>query len=505
MVNQKKTGVLLSYAAQAAHILTSLLYVPIMLRTLGQSEYGLYQLASATISNLNILTLGFNSAYIRFYSRYRSEDDEEGIARLNGMFITIFSVLSLICLACGSFIVINARTVLGDELTDGELEKAKILMLILVVSMSVTFITSVFQSQVSAYEKFVWLKGLDLIGYIVSPCISLPLLIMGFGSVGLVSVTLFVNIFICVCNLFYAFFKLKIRYSFRHFDWKLFREMSAFTFYVFINIIVEQINWSIDKFLLGRMKGTGAVAVYSVGAQIISLYRSISGTIRGVFVPQINRMVAGHASLEDINVLFIKLGRVIFMVAFLIYSGFLVFGKEFISFWAGDGYDNSFWCAIIPMTALIVPIIQGPGIDIQRAMNRHQARSIAYVCIAAGNLLVSIALIGRFGEIGASVGTAVALILGQGLFMNYYYHKKIGLNMWKFWKSILAFTSGCAILLLAGYVIKVVAYPDSLLILISEIILYSAIYCVVIYFVCMNEYERGIVKSTMCKIRRIGK
>jgi O-antigen/teichoic acid export membrane protein len=257
MVNQKKTGVLLSYAAQAAHILTSLLYVPIMLRTLGQSEYGLYQLASATISNLNILTLGFNSAYIRFYSRYRSEDDEEGIARLNGMFITIFSVLSLICLACGSFIVINARTVLGDELTDGELEKAKILMLILVVSMSVTFITSVFQSQVSAYEKFVWLKGLDLIGYIVSPCISLPLLIMGFGSVGLVSVTLFVNIFICVCNLFYAFFKLKIRYSFRHFDWKLFREMSAFTFYVFINIIVEQINWSIDKFLLGRMKGTG--------------------------------------------------------------------------------------------------------------------------------------------------------------------------------------------------------------------------------------------------------
>jgi O-antigen/teichoic acid export membrane protein len=277
--------------------------------------------------------------------------------------------------------------------------------------------------------------------------------------------------------------------------------MSAFTFYVFINIIVEQINWSIDKFLLGRMKGTGAVAVYSVGAQIVVLYRLLSGAIRGVFVPQINSMVAGHASLKDINVLFIKLGRVIFMAVFFIYSGFLAFGKEFIWFWAGDGYDNSFWCAIIPMTALIVPLIQEPGIDIQRAMNRHQVPSVAYVFIAVGNLLISIALIGRFGEIGASVGTAVALILGQGLFMNYYYHKKIGLNMWEFWKSILAFTPGCAILLVAGYVIKFVAYPDSILILISEIILYSAIYCVVIYFVCMNEYEKEIVKSTICKIR----
>ena len=43
-VNQKKAGVLLTYLAQGIHIVSGLLYTPIMLRLLGQSEYGLYQL-----------------------------------------------------------------------------------------------------------------------------------------------------------------------------------------------------------------------------------------------------------------------------------------------------------------------------------------------------------------------------------------------------------------------------------------------------------------------------
>ena len=42
-VSEKKAGVILSYTGQIVKILVNLLYTPIMLRLLGQSEYGLYQ------------------------------------------------------------------------------------------------------------------------------------------------------------------------------------------------------------------------------------------------------------------------------------------------------------------------------------------------------------------------------------------------------------------------------------------------------------------------------
>ena len=43
-MNQKKAGVLLSYGQTALSTLISLTYTPVMLRLLGQSEYGLYTL-----------------------------------------------------------------------------------------------------------------------------------------------------------------------------------------------------------------------------------------------------------------------------------------------------------------------------------------------------------------------------------------------------------------------------------------------------------------------------
>ena len=91
-MDQKKAGVLLSYGQTVLSTLISLVYTPVMLRLLGQSEYGLYNHVSSTIALLSVLSLGFNSSYIRFYSQYKKEDNESAIARLNGLFLIVFSI-----------------------------------------------------------------------------------------------------------------------------------------------------------------------------------------------------------------------------------------------------------------------------------------------------------------------------------------------------------------------------------------------------------------------------
>lgn len=57
-MNQKKAGVLLSYGQTALSTLISLTYTPVMLRLLGQSEYGLYTLVNGFVSNLSLLSFG---------------------------------------------------------------------------------------------------------------------------------------------------------------------------------------------------------------------------------------------------------------------------------------------------------------------------------------------------------------------------------------------------------------------------------------------------------------
>mgnify|MGYP002663486490 CR=1 FL=1 len=94
MLNQRKSGVILSYVGQLVQIIIGVIYTPIMLRLLGQSEYGLYQLVYSVVSYLSLLSLGFGSSYLRFYSRYKAQEDEEGVAKLNGMFMIIFCSIS---------------------------------------------------------------------------------------------------------------------------------------------------------------------------------------------------------------------------------------------------------------------------------------------------------------------------------------------------------------------------------------------------------------------------
>ncbi len=153
MINEKKAGVILSYLGQFVKIIVNLIYTPIMLRLLGQSKYGLYQLVYSVVSYLSLLSLGFGSSYLRFYSRYKAQKDEDGVAKLNGMFMLIFCSISVICVLCGIVMIGNIRGIFGTGLTDNEYETAKILMGLLIINLALTFPNSVFNCSITAHRE----------------------------------------------------------------------------------------------------------------------------------------------------------------------------------------------------------------------------------------------------------------------------------------------------------------------------------------------------------------
>lgn len=300
-MNQKKAGVLLSYGQTALSTLISLTYTPVMLRLLGQSEYGLYTLVSGFVSNLSLLSFGMGSAYMRYYSRAEVQDGEEGVARINGMFMTIFFVISLLCLLTGGVLVANVKNIFAANLTAQELDTAKILMALLVVNIAVSFPASVFFSYITAKERFLFQRLVSMLRTVLNPIVMLPLLLMGFGSVALVMVTLILTAVSDAVSIWYCIKKLHMRITFGKFDFGLLRDMAGFSFFIFLNEIINQINWTVDTTLLGIISGTAATAIYGVGSQINQYYMALSTSISGVFTPQINRIVARGEGDEQLT------------------------------------------------------------------------------------------------------------------------------------------------------------------------------------------------------------
>lgn len=502
VINQRKAGVLLSYAGELVKILVSLVYTPIMLRLLGQSEYGLYQLVYSVVSYLSLLSLGFGSSYLRFYSRYKAQNDEAGVAKLNGMFMIIFCSISVICILCGSVMIGNIRVIFGTGLTDAEYETARILMGMLIINLAMTFPNSVFNCSITAHEKFLFQKLLILLQNVFSPFLTLPLLIMGYGSIGMVSVTTFLTFVLLLSNMFFCFNKLHIRFMFHGIQISLLKEMWVFTFFIFLNQIIDQVNWSVDKFLLGRFAGTTAVAVYGVGGQINTLYLQFSTSISNVFVPKVNKIVAESNDNEQLTKLFTKVGRIQFLVLGLVLSGFIFFGDPFIKMWAGKQYSASYAVAILLIAPVTVPLIQNLGIEIQRAKNMHKARSVVYLFIAIANVFISIPLIKLIGSAGAALGTAISLIAGNIIFMNWYYHVRIGMNMIYFWKEIAKFIPALIAPCAVGIVIMNFVNITGLVKLGVFAVVYTAVYGLSMYFLGMNEEEKQLVMGPIKKILR---
>ena len=503
--NQLKAGAFLSYLSMALSIIIGIIYTPIMLRLLGQSEYGLYNMVASTISMLSVLSLGLNSGYIRYFSKYKKNNDNESIYRLNGLYLIIFSIIGIIALVCGLFLSQNLQIIFEDGLTESEYEITKVLMILLTINLAISFPSSVFSHIISANERFIFLKVLGLIKTVIGPIVTLPVLLSGFGSIGMVAATIAFSLIIDVIFFIYAKFVLKQKFVFKKLEKGLFKDLFVYTSFIALNLIVGQVNNNVDKFLLGRYCGTISVSIYSVGYALYNYYTNFSLAISGVFTPRIHKIVNETAENQflqrkKLTNLFIKVGRIQFIVLALIASGFIFFGQHFIYFWAGDDYSQSYYVALLLIVPSTIPLTQNLGIAIQRAENKHKFRSIVYAIMLLINIALSIYLCQIFDAVGACIGTAISLILANGFIMNVYYHKKCNIDILAFWKDILKLTAGLIIPVGFGIALGIFVNLYNIWNLIAGIIAYSIIYAISVYFIVANKEEKALCETIFKKI-----
>ncbi len=503
--DQLKAGALLSYVQMGLGVIVQLLFTPLMIRALGQNEYGLYNTVSSTISLLSVLSLGFNAGYIRYYTVYKKNNDKDAIYRLNGLFLIIFIIIGIVSLICGLFLSFNLDLVFDTGLTASEYQTARILMILLTVNLAVSFPMSVFANIISAHERYVFLKVLGIVKNVFGPLISMPLLLLGFRSVSLVVVTLIVSVIVDALYFGYVIFVLKNKFVFHDFEKGLFKQLIVYTSFIAMNLIVDQINLNIDKLLLGRFIGTASVAIYSVAYSLYQYYMMFSVSVSNVFTPRIHRIIReteGEAlrRRQALTELFTKVGRIQLLILGLVTSGIVFFGKPFIYYWAGTGYEEAYYVALLLIIPALIPLTQNLGIEIQRAENNHQFRSIVYLIMALLNLVLSIFLCQKYGAIGSAVGTAISLIIANGFIMNVYYHKRCYIDMIAFWKSILKIFPGFISPVLFGLVLTRYIDMYSIWNLLISILCYSIVYCASVWLMSMSAYEKNLLMKPIKKV-----
>ena len=207
--------------------------------------------------------------------------------------------------------------------------------------------------------------------------------------------------------------------------------------------------------------------------------------------------------MQKVSELFIRGGRATFFVILLVLSGFIIFGREFLLVWVGEGYEAAYWVAIIVMLPFSVDLALTLGLCILQVKGQYGFRAKIYLLSALLNIITTVLFAGRIGITGAALSTGISMFLTSGLIMNWFFQKRVGLNMIKFWKTTIGIISLAVLLTGAACFIKGIIWHDpvSVIQLGLGILLYTIVYGAVMFLFAADPAERELLQRLL-KTRR---
>lgn len=481
-MNQLKAGAVLSYISIFLTFAVGLLYTPILIRMLGQTDYGVYSLVLALSSYLSILDMGLGNSIIRYIARNREIGDSKSESDLIGQFLKLFTLIAIMTIIIGGIIYLNMPKLFENSLSQSSIETAQIMVIILTFNYALSFPLNVYSAIAQAYERFIFLKLSNIIRIITIPIFSLIALFLGKGLIAITLITTIVNVSILVIAVLYCKIKLKIKTTFSPISKNFKKEIYIYSSFIFISAVADKLYWQTDQILLGILTNPEVVAVYAIAIQLILIFASLSNAISSLFLPKLSQIVSNGENFALLNQIFIKVSKYQFIIVSLVFSGFILFGKEFIVIWADENYKQAYYIVIIIMLPFFVDLIQNLALMIMQAKGLYYFRAILLLACSILNFIISIPIIKLYGSFGTAIVTAIFVMIGNVIILNFYFHIKLKLDMFNYWKHIINYSLPIGILFVMGFTAKqLIPDTSNIPILIIEILIYTVLYIFIVF------------------------
>ena len=434
--NEVKIGAILSYILIFFNAIYGLIISPYMLSTIGESEFGVYKTIGSLATSIAVLEFGIGGTLQRYIAKFNAENDSHSSSNFSAMAIIEAVGLSIIMLIVGAVLFMTIDPIYGKSFTNLELARGKQIYIVLLIFVILHFFENVFNGIIAGYNRFIFVNSMKIVSIFLKIILNIVLLPIWRNSLAIVLISVIIEIITISIEI--LFLKIVLHHRIRLYKWEnvLFKESFIYTILLFVQSLIIQFNGNIDNMVIGAVIGTAAVTVYSFAIQIFNMYEQCATSVSGVILPTIVQMEANGAQGSDYEKVVVKYGRIQWMILGAALLGFISCGKEFFSVWLGNGFEDCSLLSLILMIPTTFPLIVNVCLAVLKAKNLLQFRTFVLVFSTILNGILTIVGTGIWGYWAAAAGTAISKVIGSILLMNYYYQKKLGINIFKVYAQI---------------------------------------------------------------------
>lgn len=498
---ERKVGVFLSYIQLIIGFVIGFAVTPIILKKLGNSEYGVYVLVASLCAYLNVIEQGLADTVVKYIIKFKLDSTPDRVEHFSAVILIINGVLSGGVALAGMVLYYAIPGIYRNSLTASEIDIAQRLLVLMALNLIVSFMFNLYQGVLTASEKFILLRVTGLGSTVATYGLSVAALYMGGRSFSIVAITLACNVVLSVYKFMYC--KIKLQHKSRLHKGALtktvYLELIKYFLAIFIVVIVEQVYWKLDNLIISIMLGATFVAIYSIGMSFHKYLMRFATAISKVLSPKIFIFILSGKSCQQVTDELIKIARVQAFGVYLALCGLVVYGLDFIRLWVGLEFRDAYPIILLTLIPYSLEIVGNLRNTILQAHDLYLKKSLIQLGISALNIVLTILLIKVWGIVGAAVGTGIGVLVGQ-IGINWLLVRNKCCDLKRYYSEVYAKLSlVIAIMIALGFATKPLLAIRSWVEFFTTAFVFSLIYFVFLWIIALSPIEKN---SIICTFKR---
>jgi O-antigen/teichoic acid export membrane protein len=311
----------------------NLFFTPLIVKNLGSEAYGLQSLVNVIIGFLMVADMGLDIPVTKSVAELKAKNETIKLSEMLNSTLMIYLLIGL----AGLIVLGLFSPILADHVFKVPLEYRERAVYVFYLA-GIGFVGGLFsmwgKAVFDGFLRYDISNGINVISNLLSLIIGTILVVKGYGVVYYVMVRV---IFTFLSGLAYLVIGKKllktfhISFKIKNTIWNMLKSQIGYGFLLRISGITVS---RLDQVLIGIWIGVAAVGYYSIPLLIITSLTGLLNSMTHYLFPQMSEL-NGLGKQEELKNLFLKASRYIGILAFAIYTPFIILGPKFLNLWVG--------------------------------------------------------------------------------------------------------------------------------------------------------------------------
>ncbi|MHB0875279.1 MAG: oligosaccharide flippase family protein [Anaerolineae bacterium] len=381
---------------------------PLLLKGLGDSGYGLQNLAGVVMGYLGVMDMNLDIAVVKFLAEYHARGDHPGESRLLSSSLQVYTVVGLLGMG---LVAVSARLLATTvfDIPRDSIDAATVVFSLAGLGFLVSAVQMWGKAVINGMQRFDLSNSVSIAAGVIGVVSGLAAVFAGLGVVGYVSVRLVVSAVAAGVSVLLTW-RVLPGWQFRWgIDTSIVRSIWGYTGYGVLLRVAGIASASLDRTLIGVWLGVAAVGVYSLPLLVVSSVSTLISSMLSFTFPLASEL---HSSgrMDELRDVFVRASRFIAAIAVPVFVPLIVLGDSILSQWVGPGIAQQAApvLRVLSMAALVTSLAVVLTNNLVVGSGRIRVYT-QYTLLRAGVVAVAcLAMIRRFGMVGAAWGTLIA-------------------------------------------------------------------------------------------------